>query len=353
MKKHPKSSKGFSHHFLLPLLVILAVGCIGVYTMMQSRAASILPEDSYFPSDSSYTDESIAAVLDEDSEDTSTPPVVTAPTGSSVSLATWNVLKYDNSVASIRGGVQEIFASGAGIIGLQEISKPSFTKGTPKAAVKEITSVKTGVYSPEGGSAIVWDTAKYKKLAADSWRPVKTKEKRFVYVKFQEISSGKKFYVLNLHMQPNVNNKPENCSTKDCKRFKEQMRSLVSKIKALQKSKLPIFVIGDFNVDYKLDSKCSVSWYPCKALGKIGMKSSYKALKLKNTDGYGSAKKYIDHAYYWTAKSTQTTPVSNKILGTGSVCVKSKKHDIDGDTIVHCWNGSDHKPLIFTAKLGQ
>lgn len=36
---HFKSGEGFSHHFILPLLVMIGIACIGVYTITQSRAA--------------------------------------------------------------------------------------------------------------------------------------------------------------------------------------------------------------------------------------------------------------------------------------------------------------------------
>lgn len=267
-----------------------------------------------------------------------------ASSGTPLVVATWNVLKYDNGQTNLRNGVNDIFGAGAAIIGLQEISDPSFSP----SSVTKLGSGSIGTYSPEGGSAIVWDTKTVDKISVDSFRPIASKEKRFAYGKFRLKSSGQEFYVINQHMQPGVNNMSQGCGSDNCTFYKAQMKTLVAKVKDLQSAKIPIFLIGDFNVDYSIDT-CKVTWYPCYALGKIGLTSSYKALGLKST--IGSAKKYIDQEYFWTAKSTDILPVSNKILGANATCKKSNVRDIDGDVVIHCWNGSDHKPLLFTAKL--
>jgi hypothetical protein len=267
-----------------------------------------------------------------------------ASAGTPVKIATWNVLKYDNTQTNLRNGVNDIFTAGATVIGLQEISDPSFTPNS----VKKLASGSIGAYSPEGGSAIVWDAKTVDKLSADSFHPIAGKEKQFAYARFRVKSTGQEFYVINQHMQPGVNGSSQGCGSTNCKYFKEQMQTLVAKTKALQSAKIPIFLIGDFNVDYSIDN-CKVTWYPCYALGKIGLTSSYKALGLKST--IGSAKKYIDQVYFWTPASTDILPVSNKILGANASCKKSNVRDIDGDIVIHCWNGSDHKPVLFTAKL--
>ena len=43
--KHSKNQRGFSHHFILPLLAFIAVGAIGAYVITKSNAATAGPSD--------------------------------------------------------------------------------------------------------------------------------------------------------------------------------------------------------------------------------------------------------------------------------------------------------------------
>jgi hypothetical protein len=54
MKNYHKNQRGFSHHFILPLLAFVAVGAIGAYVIAKSNAATIMSKDivySVFPKD--------------------------------------------------------------------------------------------------------------------------------------------------------------------------------------------------------------------------------------------------------------------------------------------------------------
>jgi hypothetical protein len=266
--------------------------------------------------------------------------------GTPIKVATWNVLKYDNTQSNLRNGVKDIFAEGATVIGLQEIDDPSFNAGS----VKKLASNSIGAYSPGEGTGMVWNTGVVEKISANSFRPIASKGKRFSYGKFQMKSTGQQFYVMNVHMQPGVNEVSAGCSSDNCKAYKSHIKAVEAKVKELQSAKkIPLFIVGDFNIDYRNDA-CKIDWFPCSALGKVNMISSYKALNLKSI--IGNAKKYIDQAFFWTDNSVGIIPVSNKIIGSGASCKKSNVRDIDGDVVIHCWNGSDHKPVLFSAKLG-
>lgn len=401
--------KGFSHHFILPLIVVVLIGGIGVYTMMQSRAASmrLCRNKTYsigskstvcltyaktmlnaIPSTGkaidvtqSYSADTVAKVRafqaskklathDALGPKTWTQLCAQKYTGeallarkqacekdgaslvttAAVTVATWNVLKYDNSVTHMREGIKDIFSAGASVISLEEVSAPSFTKNSPKTAVDKIKTMDIGVYSPGEGAALVWDNTKVQKVSAGSFLPVAGRERRFVYAEFQYVATGHTFYVIGVHMQPGVNDASEKCTGSNCKYYKAQMKALVSKVKKLQSFNVPIFIAGDFNVDYKNKHNCDVSWWPCRQLQQVGIKSSIATLGFSSVKG--TTTKYLDQVYYWTDSETRVTPVSNTILGSQAVCVKSKIKDMDGDTVKHCWNGSDHRPLLFKVEFG-
>ena len=53
--KHSKNQRGFSHHFILPLLAFIAVGAIGAYVISKSNAATAGPSDVFYTLESQGT----------------------------------------------------------------------------------------------------------------------------------------------------------------------------------------------------------------------------------------------------------------------------------------------------------
>ncbi len=119
----------------------------------------------------------------------------------------------------MREGVKDIFAAGANIVGLQEISSPSFTA----SSVNKLASSSVGTYSPGGGGALVWNSSYLEKISTSSFAPVSGSSKRFVYGKFKIRSNGQEFYIVSVHMQTGVNSEPASCTTENCKTYKLQI----------------------------------------------------------------------------------------------------------------------------------
>jgi protein-tyrosine phosphatase len=63
MKPNYRNSKGFSHHFILPVLALFLVGSIGLYTMSQSNAASSYGKVVNLRDPSGSSDHMISGVL--------------------------------------------------------------------------------------------------------------------------------------------------------------------------------------------------------------------------------------------------------------------------------------------------
>lgn len=269
----------------------------------------------------------------------------------SVVLATWNVLKYDNARSNMYAGIREIFSQGAGVIGLQEVDDPSFNTNS----LDGLKSNTIGVYFPKGTTPIVWNKEKYTLKDSGYIRPISDRGKYFPYVRLQHKTTKNEIYVMNVHMEPGVNNQPQGCQSVACAAYKKQMVAVKEELNKLKKSDIPVFILGDFNVNYRYDYKCKITWQPCYSLDTISMKSNFKALKLQGiaskSSTVGSASTLIDYVFYWTKSPVATTMRSERILGANVSCKTSSKTDIDGDKIKHCWHASDHKPLLVTVSV--
>lgn len=91
--------------------------------------------------------------------------------------------------------------------------------------------------------------------------------------------------------------------------YKEYMDTLISKLNELKGANIPIFVTGDFNIDFRKDRVVKDSMFPYRRLGAIGFRSNWDVLNLsgvgstQGTTSYGSI--IFDYIYFWQRSDTK------------------------------------------------
>jgi len=264
--------------------------------------------------------------------------------GTAVTLASWNILWWHNAASNAKNGIQAILQK-AQVVGLQEVGTDA-----QKKIIDNLASSSVGVYHPAGiHTPIVWDNTVYQKVTSGYKRTVKSGiVKNIAYVKLRNRSTGQQFYMFNFHATVGVSDNPsQGCSSTVCNVYKYEMSTLSAYINAHKSDNLPIFVTGDYNSNYRASSTCKITWLACATFRSIGLKSGFEYTQLAGigttASTIGSSDRLIDYVYSWQRSNVE--PVSVAIIGPNAACHR----DSYGQN--HCWNGSDHKPSLFTVKL--
>jgi len=306
--------------------------------------------------DNSYTNDSDETVTIDDPPsdtqiddpiDTSPDPTPTIKTGTALTVGSWNIL-YANSPSKVTKGIESILAR-AQVLGLQEVGTKNTTAND--RAVNNFASTSVGIYNQKGNTPILWNATMYTKKASGYTRISGYGVVKYAtYVKLRSKATGQQFYVFNFHAVVGTSKPDEGCSSNVCKAYKYEMKALAKFIASKKTENIPIFLTGDYNANYRFDYKCSLSWYPCRSLSSIGLNSGYSytggiSSIGKSDSTVGSASTVIDYVFSW--KRSDVSPVSMQIVSPTASCSTDKSGQ------KHCWNGSDHKPVLFTVKLLQ
>jgi endonuclease/exonuclease/phosphatase family metal-dependent hydrolase len=282
----------------------------------------------------------------DDPIDTTPDPTPTYSEGTSLTVASWNVLGLHNNGTHAKKGVQTIFSS-AQVIGLQEVGTGN--NKSIRSAIGNLASSKIGVYQPHGNTPIVWNATMYSKKSS-GYIVIKghSEYKVATYVKLRNKATGQQFYVFNIHMVVGTGDKSkESCSTRICLAYKQEIKAFSKFIAKRKSENIPIFVTGDYNANYRVDKSCKLSWYPCRAFRALDFYSGYSYTGFagisKSASSVSSGDRVIDYVFSW--KRADVTPVSMDIVAPNASCHR----DSYGQN--HCWNNSDHKPVLFTVKL--
>lgn len=261
-----------------------------------------------------------------------------ADTGTTITVATWNV-KYDNK-NNIANETKTILRT-ANVVGLQEVHTAAqrnnirklIESGSYAVSPKAHTNndSKTGAES----NAIVWREKEFFRTDEGVIGPLASdvdglRARYITWVKLKQRATGKQFYVVDTHMIRDVETNGALSDKKaNVAAYKTYMQKLVALVKKQQKDNVPIFVVGDFAMNYRKDTG-EVATFPKAALGSIGVKSNWELTNLagisSKANTYGSSNRLIDYVSAW-----HVTPKSTAIG-------KSRL-------------GSDHNPVYFTADL--
>lgn len=264
-----------------------------------------------------------------------------------VTVASWNA-KIDNKNNDATE-VKSVMTN-ADVIGLQEIHLEK-----QRNRIESLLKTKTYDGYPStlpnnnkdsaASSLIIWKQDLFDKVTAGTTGKVSSSFKvgktalrsRYVtWVKLRSKTTGREFYVVNTHMVKNVDNAGLAYSDKAhgeyVSHYASHMQKLVTLVKKLQRDGAPVFVTGDFAVDYRTDNKATTI-FPKTALGALDLKSNWGLTDLTGiaptARSYGDkgTTRLIDYVF---APSSVTDPITS--IGTSS-------------------HGSDHFPVYLTVTL--
>lgn len=345
------------------VFVVLFAG-IGAYYLLQSRAAS---------------------------------PETFVSSSAPVTIGSWNT--YVDNKNKI-GEIVPKYLSSADIIGMQEVHTT-----TERNSVKNNLLCSTCAYEgvmyknknkgkkidPRGGYPIIWKKGMFKRIgsyhlkkAASELKEgkIKFKARYIAWVTLQDMRTGKRFIVVNTHTYAKVE---KNGGTYGHKKvnagYTKQMTTLVSVLKSLQKQNVPIFVVGDLNVDYKTDDG-RMSWFPYANLSPLGFISNWKLANYSTTtsatatsmveDTLGSTtdedavnqpieaaqlatlqanhvtQRIIDYVWSWTYTDAGTKTKRNDVAFKETNILGLSDLDAKGYAY-----GSDHTPVTATFVIGD
>lgn len=288
-------------------------------------------------------------------------PITDGPTGgttvpaggATVTFASWNTL-YSNSVSNVGKGAAAV-GSKADVIGFQELHLSDRRKKMRDTLLCSSCAFSGYVqnYSTNGSNpgsvSIAWRkdrfsvvTSGYYKVSDTEYISTKTgstgnkiSAKWITWVLLKDKSTGAQFYFLNTHTVASLESKGKPIGSEDdrVKNYTHHMDVLTSKINAFKASGYPVFITGDFNVNYRYDHKVQYKNFPFARLGAIGVHSDYQRLNLagipQSQASQGDGNRIID--YVWYSNSTNVYPVS--------------------ESISTARYGSDHYPVYFTANV--
>ncbi|MEO6727578.1 MAG: endonuclease/exonuclease/phosphatase family protein [Candidatus Saccharimonas sp.] len=259
----------------------------------------------------------------------------TPGTSFSFTVASWNSYVDNKSNVGTRAAS---LLSNADIIGLQEVHHTN-----QRTNLKNVASSKTGVSiaakSRDGHMAsvpVVFNAQKFVVVSTGYkylGKTPKLAEKYAYYVKFKVIKTGKMFYFVDIHTPYGVEagGSSQGNSSLD-KAYKEVIGNIQSLVSVLKKNDLPIFVLGDFNVNYRNDS-CKVSWYPCSKMKSVDLKNALASTHLSgisNSQGtHSNGSRLIDYTFVWQRSDTKVNSTT-----------------VVGGVGTNGWGGSDHKPSL-------
>ncbi len=268
------------------------------------------------------------------------------PVVESVRIASYNA----GAMVSVKGTVSDVGSlidQGADVIALQEMS--SWKK---RVKIRErYVDCETCVYDAwipvaavPGGQPIIYRSDKFElidfgmeQVTPDTYvgsrgaGPATIRAKYITWVRLRTIATQRQVYVLDNHAVPTVQRGDGTPNVRLKKRLKlyrthmEGLRAFVDGIKTTTGGS--VFVVGDFNVNYRTDRVIAPDIFPFHNLGLVGLQASYETLGMPDHGTHvlpnGYDKRLIDYSY--ALKPRFVTPTAQTIV-----------------TGLH----SDHRPLM-------
>lgn len=255
---------------------------------------------------------------------------------SGVELASYNI-RHALSDGVAAGDVKRLAATGADVIGLQEMSSRT-RRNAVLAAVQDCsTCVMQGVFfdSPamigalsilyredrftlyDSGSQMLSDTTYIGPKGAG---PATLPPKYVTWVKLQEKRTGRFLYVLNSHAVASVQG-PDGGANDNQRRlalYRKHMDGLQTLVSQFKRRQVGVFALGDLNVNYRRDRVVRDSLFPYVNMGEVSMEASYERLGVPATGTHNrmdgtSSTRLIDYVYFMPRLVFE--PVTQSILG--------------------------------------
>jgi endonuclease/exonuclease/phosphatase family metal-dependent hydrolase len=254
---------------------------------------------------------------------TPTPAPTATPTPAPGPVATISMVSWNVGVDNPRNVGDEVidFMRFADIMGIQELTNGTSEMDAVKSKVicsscayDSTNTTHTYDASSPNKEMIMWKKAVFTKLATGvvdvsprtSVEGGEVVAPRFInWAKLQHKASGKQFYVMNQHVVSGVESggRPDTSVPKRLALYRTHMDKLSSLITSKKADNVPIFSLGDFNVDYRDDHVIKDPMFPYARMATVGVKSSYEALNLAGiASGQGTrpvSDRLIDYVWHW------------------------------------------------------
>lgn len=237
-----------------------------------------------------------------------------------VQVATYNI-RHALSDGVAAKDVERLTATGVDVVGLQEMASRK-RRNAVMAAVRDCdTCVMDGVFFDskahigavpilyradrfdlfDSGSVMLSDrTYVGPKGAGPAWMP----PKYLNWVKLQERTTGRFFYVMNSHAMASVQAKHggSNTNQRRLALYRKHMEGLKSLVAQVKRRQVGVFVLGDLNVNYRRDRVVRDPLFPFVNMGEVSVRASYEDLGMprigthRRLDGKTSSR-LIDYVY--------------------------------------------------------
>lgn len=289
---------------------------------------------------------------DDGNETISTPaptPVPSKPSTSTAhkfTVATWNV-STDNTKTV---GTEVLdFLKQSQVMGLQTLRTKTMRDSIKTKVICSSCAYSGYLPSYSGSDAgpsdmpILWNKAAFSIVGSGSNRKMcdAASSKTYSYaaryatwVKLQSKVNNKQFYVIDTHtMSPDESGGKPGKDSLLISRFQTHMTNLKALLAELQKSNIPIYLVGTFNVDYRYDRYGYTSYFPYASLKPVGVRSNWDLLGLSGISGsagtLSGSKRLIDYVFTWQRND----------VAANSIAISSSTH------------GSDHYGAFLTTTI--
>lgn len=250
--------------------------------------------------------------------DQPTPQVLT-------SLASFNYASWKPSTG-IAAAVQAL-SSKAEVVGLQEFG-PSEHRDALSKVVRECTACNYSLYMPSpasGGSLpIIWKKDVFQLLSKGNVKAydaqsvengaggTTTPAKFITWVRLKHKPSGRVFFFANTQLIASVekNGAPDRSMPKRLTLYEKHLSLLANKITQFKENNTPVFVSGDFNVDYRGDRQVKNAAFPYAKMDSVNTWANWRYLGTPVGGTQGT--RLID--YVFAARNTKVVPKSAQIL---------------------------------------
>lgn len=239
------------------------------------------------------------------------------------------------STARALSDIKQLAATGADIITLQEMASAERRKAV-RAALVDCAGCAYSAWMPAlpvpGSTPILFRKDKFELVKAGTEQvsaptyvgargagPSTLNAKFVNWVKLHELTTGRRIFVLNNHAVPTVqakNGGPNTALPKRLALYRQHMSGLKSLISRFEARRKPVFVTGDFNVNFRKDRVVRASLFPYVNMAQVHVQASYQALgePVNGThvlpNGYD--KRLIDYVMF--SNHPAVDPVSQRVL---------------------------------------
>lgn len=268
---------------------------------------------------------------------TQTPTATTTPNasaGHTFTVATWNanadnVKIVGDQLLEILGNTQII-----GIQSLHHLDQRDSVKNTVICSTCKYAGYLPGYNNNTATPAsypIIWDKAVFSQVGDGGYRTmsdsliangVSYAARYATWVKLQSKVNGKRFYVVNTQLISGVESvgKPTG-NTAQVSNYKTHLSNLTTLISELKSADVPIYIVGNFAVNYRYDKDVHTSYFPYAAFKALGIHSNWELTNLKGiaksagTQTEGS--RLIDYVFTWQRSdvAANTTSIAGSSYG--------------------------------------